>query len=159
MKPRFSINEQSSSITGFQNRDYMRGLPFYGAKGDFNFVTGRSQFTPGVSIKQLPLSDMSRKGDPGISGFDNSVNLIKYHYHPGDRVRGILVNSQTGTPGGRVVVGRLVEIKVDRRNHTIKVFIKDPKTLQRKEIYVDTMERMYESSGFMAKSFLQFLNS
>lgn len=159
MNSRFNINEQSSSITGFQSRDYMRGLPFYGQKGDFNFVTGRSQFTPGVSIKQVPLSDMSRNGDPGISEFDRNVNLIKYHYKLGDRVRGILVNSQTGTPGGRIVVGRLVEVKVDRRNHTIKVYIKDPKTLERREIYVDTMERLYESNGFMAKNFLQFINS
>jgi hypothetical protein len=153
------LNEQSSTLTGFQSRDYMRGMPFYGQKGDFNFVTGRSQFTPGVSIKQVALSDMSRSGDPGISEFDRNINIIKYHYKPGDKVRGILVNSQLETKGGRVVVGRLVEVKVDRRNHTIKAYIKDPRSLKKREIYIDTMERLYESNSFKAMSFSQFINS
>ena len=153
------LNEQSSTITGFQSRDYMRGMPFYGQKGDFNFVTGRSQFTPGISIKQLPLSDMSRSGDPGVSEFDRNVNIIRYNYKPGDRVRGILVNSQIKNKGGKMVVGRLLEVKVDRRNNTIKAFIKDPKTLQKKEIYIDTMERLYESNSFKAMTFSQFIGS
>jgi hypothetical protein len=137
----------------------MRGMTFYGQIGDFNFVTGRSQFTPGVSIKQVPLSDMSRKGDPGISEFDRNINIIKYHYKPGDRVRGILVNSQINNKGGKMVVGRLLEVKVDRRNNTIKAFIKDPKTLQKKEIYIDTMERLYEANSFKAMTFSQFIGS
>lgn len=153
------LNEHSSTITGFQSRDYMRGMPFYGQKGDFNFVTGRSQFTPGVSIKQVPLSDMSRNGDPGVSEFDRNVNIIRYNYKPGDRVRGILVNSQIKNKGGRMVVGRLLEVKVDRRNNTIKAFIKDPKTLQKREIYIDTMERLYESNSFKAMTFAQFIGS
>jgi len=152
------INEQSATITGFQNRDYMRGLPFYGQKGDFNFVTGRSQFTPGVSIKLLPLSDMSRKGDPGVTEFDRNVNIIKYHYKPGDRVRGILVNSQVDSRDGKIVIGKLSEVKVNHRDKTIKIYIKDPKTLEKKEIYVDTMERLYESR-YSALTFSEFINS
>lgn len=152
------INEQTATITGFQNRDYMRGLPFYGQKGDFNFVTGRSQFTPGVSIKLLPLSDMSRKGDTGVSEFDRNVNIIKYNYKPGDRVRGVLVNSQINNKNGKMVIGRLSEVKVNRRDNTIKIFIKDPSTLEKSEIYVDTMERLYESKNRIL-SFSQFINS
>ncbi len=136
----------------------MKGLPFYGQKGDFNFVTGRSQFTPGVSIKLLPLSDMSRKGDTGVSEFDRNVNIIKYHYKPGDRVRGVLVNSQINNKNGKTVVGRLSEVKVNRRDNTIKIFIKDPSTLEKSEIYIDTMERLYESKNRIL-SFSQFINS
>jgi hypothetical protein len=135
----------------------MRGLPFYGEKGDFNFVVGRSQFTPGVSIKNVPLSDMSRKSDPGVSQFDLNINMLKYHFKPGDRIRGIVVNSMIGTENGRTVVGKLDSIKVNRRDKTIKVFIRDPKTLEKKEIYVDTMERVFES--YRALSFSQFVNS
>jgi hypothetical protein len=152
-----NINE-NTAMGNFQHRDNMRGLPFYGQKGDFNFVTGRSQFTPGISIKLVPLSDMSRKGDPGIGEFDSNVNIIKQYYKPGDRVRGILVNSQLDSENGRVVIGKLESVKVDRRNHTIKVFIKDPETLEQKEIYVDTMERIYESK-YRALSFSEFINS
>lgn len=155
------INENMSAgaMTAFQNRDHMRGLPFYGEKGDFNFVTGKSQFTPGVSIKSLPLSDMSRKGDPGIGDFDRNVNLIKYYYQPGDRVRGILVNSQIDSKKGRTVVGKLNKVEVNYRDNTIKVYIKDPSTLEIMEIYVDSMERLYESSPWKAKSFSEFLGS
>lgn len=150
------LNE-NGAMTSFQHTDTMRGLPFYG-RGDFNFVTGRSQFTPGISIKLLPLSDMSRKSDPGISEFDSNVNIIRQYFKPGDRVRGILVNSQLNSENGRTVIGKLENVKVDRRNHTIKVFIRDPKTLEKREIYVDTMERIYESK-YCALSFSEFINS
>lgn len=151
------INE-SSALTNFQHRDNMRGLPFYGAKGDFNFVMGRSQFTPGISIKQVPLSDMSRNGDSGIDEFDMNVNIIKLYFKPGDRVRGIEVNSQLKSENGRTVVGKLKSVKINRRDHTIKVFIIDPKTMKETEIYVDTMERIYESK-YRAFSFSEFIAS
>ena len=154
------LNENMTpAITAFQNRDYMRGIPFYGEKGDFNFVVGRSQFTPGVSIKSLPLSDMSRKGDPGIGEFDRNVSLIKHFYKPGDRVRGILVNSHLKSDNGRMVVGKLHKVEINRRDNTIKVFIKNPESLEIQEIYVDTMERLYESRIGMALSFSEFINS
>jgi hypothetical protein len=138
----------------------MRGLPFYGQKGDFNFVMGRSQFTPGVSIKLLPLTDMSRKGgDPGKSEFESNINLIKHYYKPGDRVRGVLVNSKMGKDtDGRIVVGKLNKIDINRRDKTIKVYIIDPSTLESKEIYVDTMERIFESK-YRALSFSEFISS
>jgi hypothetical protein len=147
------INE-NIAMSAVQNRDMLRGLPFYGSKGDFNFVTGRSQFTPGVSIKQVPLSDMSRKTDPGISDFEGNVNLIRRYFKPGDRVRGMLVNSQIGKKKGRTVVGKLHSIKVNHRDHTIRVFIIDPSSLERSEIYVDTMERIFES--YLALTFSEY---
>ena len=152
------VNENSSALGHFQNRDHMRGLPFYGQKGDFNFTVGRSQFTPGVSIKQLPLSDMSRHGDPGIGEFDQNVNKIKFWYKPGDLIRGVLVNSQLKSENGKVIIGKLKNVKVDRRNHTIQVFVLEPKTRKVQEIYVDTMERIFESVN-RALTFSQFLRS
>lgn len=150
--------KESSTFTQFQTRNHMKGLPFYGQKGDFNFVSGRSQFTPGVSIKLLPLSDMSLKSDPGIGEFRSNVNMIKANYRPGDRVRGILVNSQIDNENGKVVVGKLSKIEVNEADHTVKVYIMDPTTLESKEIYVDTMERLYESNRNVL-TFSQFLAS
>jgi hypothetical protein len=150
------VNENSSALGQFQNRDSMRGLPFYGQKGDFNFVMGRSQFTPGISIKSLPLSDMSRNADVGMSEFDHNINLIRHYFKPGDRVRGVLVNSQIKSKNGKMVVGKLKRISVNRRDHTIKAYIKDPETLKEQEIYIDTMERLYESNN-NALSFEQFV--
>ncbi len=151
-----NLNE-NRTFTSFQRQDGMRGLPFYGESGDFNFVVGRSQFTPGVSIKTVPLSDLSRKSDPGVSQFDMNINLIKNYFKPGDRIRGIQVNSTLDTENGRVIVGKLDSIKVNRKERTIKVFVRDPKSLEKKEIYVDTMERIFESHKAM--SFFQFVNS
>ena len=152
------INE-NNGFTGFQQRDRMRGLPFTGQSGDFNFVMGRSQFTPGVSIKQLPLSDMSsKKGDIGISEFETNVNVINHFFSPGMRVRGMLVNSQLDSKNGRTVIGKLYKVEVNRRDHTIKIYITDPETLENQEIYVDSMERIYESSH-LALSFSEFLGS
>ena len=152
------INEGTGSVTAFQNRDNMKGLPFYGAKGDFNFTSGRSQFTPGISIKLLPLSDMSVHGDPGISEFDSQISIIKKFFKLGDRVRGKIVNSFIDNEEGRSTVGKLEKLKIDRRNHKITAFVQDPETLETTEIYVDTMERITEARN-MAMSFSQFINS
>lgn len=142
----------------FQSRDATNGMPFYGQKGDFNFTVGRSKFTPGVSIKQLPLSDMSRHGDPGIGDFDQNVNKIRHWYQPGDLIRGALVNSQLKSENGKFIVGRLKNIKVSRRNNTIQIFVIDRQTRQVQEIYVDTMVRIFEYNN-RALSFSDFLNS
>lgn len=149
------VNE--SFLTHVQQRDFMRGLPFYGEKGDFNFVLGRSQFTPGVSIRTVPLTDMSIKADPGLTPFDSNVNIIRNYFKPGDRIRGIAVNSQLENEDGRIIVGKLHKVKVNYLDKTIRVFIKDPKTLEVQEIYPDTMERIFESS--MLLSFSEYIKS
>jgi hypothetical protein len=152
------VNE-NNGFTGFQQGDNMRGLPFTGQKGDFNFVMGRSQFTPGISIKQLPLSDMSSKtGDVGMTEFESNVNIINQFFRPGMRVRGLLVNSQLDSENGRTVIGKLDKVDINRRDHTIKIYIKDPETLETQEIYVDSMERIYESKH-RAFSFSEFIGS
>ena len=53
----------------------MRGLPFYG-KGDFNFVASRSNFSNGISISVLPLSDLSRPQDVAVDEFDQELKAL-----------------------------------------------------------------------------------
>jgi len=145
-------------ISPLVNRgDFTRGIPFYGTKGDFNFTMGRSQFTPGISIKQVPLQDLSVRGDSGFTELDMSINKLKKYFKPGDRVRGILINSQLGEDAGTMVVGKLLKIQPDYANQAIRAWIKNPKTLKSQEIYIETIEKVYE--GFRALSFTQFVNS
>lgn len=149
------LNENRGMPGALGQRDFARGLPFYGTKGDFNFTTGRSQFTPGVSVKQTPLTDMSIKGDPGFSQFDIKLSTLRTFFKPGDRIRGVIVNSQTkGEP--RVLTGKLHRLTPNYKNGTVRVWIRDPKTLKITEVYVDTIERIYENR---ALSFKQFINS
>jgi hypothetical protein len=139
--------------------DFTRGIPFYGTQGDFNFTMGRSQFTPGVSIKQTPLTDMSVKGDTGFTEFDLSVGKLRHFFKPGDRIRGIIVNSHLDSENGRMAVGKVHKITPDYSNNTIRVWIKNPKTLELQEVYVESIEKIYESSNHRALSFSQFINS
>ena len=151
--------DEFMSGNGMPSKDFGRGLPFYGTKGDFNFTTGRSQFTPGISIKQAPLTDMSIKGDPGLSPFDLAISKLRFYFKPGDRVRGTIVNSQLNSENGKVMVGKLEKIQPNYSNNTIRAWIKNPTTLESIEIYVDTIERIYESTMNKALSFSQFINS
>ena len=152
------LNE--NRISPLVNRgDFTRGLPFYGPQGDFNFTMGRSQFTPGVSIKQTPLTDLSIKGDPGFSEFDLGISNLKRYFKPGDRIRGIIVNSQLDSEKGRVAVGKLHKITSDYSTNSIQIWIKNPKTLELQEVYPESIERIYESSTHRALSFAQFINS
>jgi hypothetical protein len=151
--------ERIDEFNASSNGHLMQGLPFYGTKGDFNFTTGRSQFTPGVSVSQRPLADMSVKGDPGLSPFDLQISKLRFYFKPGDRVRGTIVNSQIDSENGKVMVGKLYKIVPDYANNTIRAWIKNPSTLESTEIYIDTIERIYESSTRRALSFSQFINS
>jgi hypothetical protein len=98
---------------------FARNIPFYGAQGDFNFTVSRSQFTPGVSVSQVPLTDMSIKGDPGFTPFDLAISKLKFYFKPGDRVRGTIVNSAIDSENGRVVVGKLDKIVPDYSTNSI----------------------------------------
>ena len=144
------IYENNIVMTYAQHKDFTRGLPFYGEKGDFNFVMGRSQFTPGVSIKILPLSDLSRNADVGISEFRQYVNTINNMFKPGDRIRGIEMNSmlKEDDEEGTQVVGRFDKIKVDYENKQVRAFVRDPETMKTTEVYANTMERLMESKSY-----------
>lgn len=152
------LNEWSS-MNAMTSGNFAKGLPFYGTKGDFNFTAGKSQFTPGVSVKQVPLTDMSVKGDPGYSQFDLAINKLKFYFKPGDRVRGIIVNSQIDSENGKVIVGKLHKIVPDYSNSSIRAWVKNPSTLESIEIYVDTIERIYETISMRALRFSQFIDS
>lgn len=140
-------------------RDFANGLPFYGTKGDFNFTVGKSQFTPGISVKQVPLTDMSVKGDPGNSPLDDEMSKLRMFFRPGDRVRGVIVNSQIGSEKGRVMIGKIVKILPNYSNGTIRCWVRNPKNFELVEVYVDTIERIYERSSHRASSFSRFINS
>jgi hypothetical protein len=151
------INE--TNFSAMSHGDFSRGLPFYGTKGDFNFTVGKSQFTPGVSVKQVPLTDMSMSGDPGTSPLDNEISKLRIFFKPGDRVRGVIVNSQIGSDKGRVTIGKIAKILPNYSNGTIRCWVRNPKNFELVEVYVDTIERIYERAGYRASSFTNFINS
>ena len=76
------------------------------------------------------------------------VNTINNMFKPGDRIRGIEMNSmlKEEDEDGTQVVGRFDKIKVDYDNQQIRAFIKDPSTMKTTEVYPGTMERIMESS-------------
>ena len=148
---------EENSISPLMSRgDFTRGIPFYGTKGDFNFTAGRSQFTPGISIKQVPFVDLSVRGDAGFSDLDLMMSRLRNFFKAGDRIRGIELNSHLGKDSHRYVVGKLHKIKPDYSNDTIRVWVRDPKTLKVTEVYVESIERLYETR---ALTFDQFINS
>ena len=139
--------------------DFTRGIPFYGTNGDFNFTVSRSKFTPGISISQKAFVDLSIKGDKGYTDFDIAVSKLKLFYKPGDRIRGVVVNSMLDHETGVLVVGKLHKIVPDYTNNSIQVYIKNTKTLEIQEVYPETIERVYESTSAHVMSFSQFINS
>jgi hypothetical protein len=135
-----------------------KGLPFYGASDNFNFTTGRSSFTPGISIKTVPLQDMSVKGDTGYSKLDIEVGNLRQHFKPGDRIRGIVVNSHLTKDTGKKIVGTLHKILPNYLTGEIRVWVRDTKTLKLTEVYMDTIERVYENAVLTYSQFIS-LNS
>ena len=154
------IYENNAVMTYSQHKSFQKGLPFYGKSGDDSFTVGKSQFTPGISIKMLPLKDLSYNGEVGFSEFDHYINTLKRMFKPGDRVRGVKMNSMVKEDeDGTQVVGKFQDIKIDYSNKQIRAFLRNPKTLEQTEVYPDTMERLFESKSFnktIAKEVLDF---
>lgn len=148
MQEQYLINEISQ-------HSQHRGMPFYGASDNFNFTTGRSSFTPGISIKSVPLTDMSVKGDTGYSKLDIEVGNLRQNFKPGDRIRGIVVNSQLAKEEGKKIVGILHKILPNYLTGEIRVWVRNQKTLALTEVYMDSIERVYENAVL---SFSQFIS-
>lgn len=154
------MEKANESFGGFSPRgNFTDGIPFYGDRGNFNFTMGRSRYTPGIAIKQLPLTSMARETGHAPSEFDAKLDIFRHFFKPGDRIRGVLVNSTMQDKDGKEVVGKIQNIKPDRSSGRIRVWIKDPKTLKVKEVYADTIERIYEAMSSSIMSFSEFIRS
>lgn len=141
-----------------QRQQAMIGLPFYG-KADFNFVASRSPFSNGISIKLLPLADLSRPSPIEIDEFRNEVDEMNRLFKKGSRISGIKVNSQfVGEKEPEMIIGKFESLKIDKENRVIRAFIRDPKSLKLIEVYPQSLNRLTESkSNLYAKTFLEFL--
>ena len=145
-------------LTFGQRQQALKGLPFYG-KSDFNFVASRSNFSGGIAIKVLPLSDLSRAQTVNIDDFDREIKHLNQAFKSGSRISGIKVNSPfKGKKGdGESVIGKFESFKIDKPNQTIRAFIRDPKSMKLVEVYPETLTRLTESTSHVAKTFLDFV--
>lgn len=142
-----------------QRQQAMQGLPFFG-RSDFNFAAAKSPYSPGITIKILPLSDLSRVAPVNIDSFENGINQLNQRFKKGSRISGIQVNSHVidKKKNPNVVIGKFETLKVDRQTKTIRAFIRDPKSLKLVEVYPETLTRLTESkSEGRAKTFLEYL--
>lgn len=147
-------------LTYSQRQNAMGGLPFYG-KGDFNFVASRSNFTPGIAIKILPLADLSNpRADVQPDEFQQEVKQLNDTFKSGSRMKGIAVNTNHTEKKPTLVVGKFDSFKVDKKTQTIRAFIVDPNSLEKHEVYPESLQKLNESANFdsgRAKTFLDFL--
>lgn len=145
-------------LTFGQRQQAMKGLPFYG-KGDFNFIASRSNFSTGISIKLLPLSDLSRVQPVQTDEFDQEIKELNQLFKKGSRISGVKINSTFKNKGGspEYVIGKFEGLKIDRKQRAIRAFIRDPKTMKVVEVYPETLSRLNESKDHLAKTFLDFV--
>lgn len=142
-----------------QRQQAMQGLPFFG-RSDFNFAAAKSPYSPGITIKILPLSDLSRVAAVDVDSFAAGINQLNQKFKRGSRISGIQVNSQIADKkrNPKVVIGKFEALKIDRETKSIRAFIRDPKSLKLVEVYPETLTRLTESkSEGRAKTFLEYL--
>jgi len=140
----------------------MKGIPFYG-KGDFNWVATQSEFSNGIAIKMLPLSDLSRPQVVNIDQFDAELKELTTTFKKGVRIGGIKINSTFKDKDGNpeTIIGKFDSFKIDRKNKNIRAYILDELTNKLVEVYPQTLSRLNESlsrtSSNRAKTFLEFV--
>lgn len=140
-------------VQSFVDRQYfLNSIPFYG-KGS-NYVTNQSGFNGGISIKFAALKDMSFPEIHNETDFDR---LIQYFqgFRLGSRVQGVKINTGYNAKNkAEKIIGKLRNIKINRKEKTVQVFITDPKTGQISEIYSNSLSPLTESH---VKTFDQFI--
>jgi hypothetical protein len=133
----------------------MSSIPFQG-RGDFGFVASQSTFTPGITIKLLPLADLSRPQEIETSEFDQLVADLNDQFRPGKRLSGVEVNTQHQKGGSNKVFGRFLGFELDRKHQVIRAFIRDSELNKKVEVYPASLMNVNESTGH-TKTFMQFL--
>jgi len=139
-----------------QKNSFVSQIPFYG-RGDFGFVASQSNFTPGITIKMLPLADLSIPQEVETSEFDQLVNDLNDQFRPGKRLSGVEVNTQHQKGGSNKVFGRFIGFELDRKHKVIRAFIRDSVSNKKVEVYPSSLMSVNESSTNHAKTFMQFL--
>jgi hypothetical protein len=138
-----------------QKNSFVSSIPFQG-RGDFGFVASQSTFTPGITIKLLPLADLSRPQEVETSEFDQLVADLNDQFRPGKRLSGVEVNTQHQKGGSNKVFGRFIGFELDRKHQVIRAFIRDSELNKKVEVYPASLMSVNESNGH-AKTFMQFL--
>jgi hypothetical protein len=139
-----------------QKNNFISSIPFQG-RGDFGFVASQSNFTPGITIKLLPLADLSLPQEVEISEFDQLVNDLNDQFRPGKRLSGIEVNTQHQKGGSNKIFGRFMGFELDRKHQVIRAFIRDSISNKRVEVYPASLMTVNESTPHHTKTFMQFL--
>lgn len=139
-----------------QKNSFISQIPFQG-RGEMGFVASQSNFTPGITIKILPLSDLSLPQQVEVSEFDQLINDLNNQFRPGRRLSGVEVNSQHQKGGSHKIFGRFVGFELDRKHQVIRAFIRDSVSNQKVEVYPASLMTVNESSSHHTKTFMQFL--
>ena len=139
-----------------QKNNFISSIPFQG-RGDFGFVASQSNFTPGITIKLLPLADLSLPQEVETSEFDQLINDLNDQFRPGKRLSGVEVNTQHQKGGSHKVFGRFIGFQLDRKNQVIRAFIRDSASNKKVEVYPASLMTVNESSSHHTKTFMQFL--
>lgn len=139
-----------------QKNNFISKIPFQG-RGDYGFVASQSNFTPGITIKILPLADLSLPQEVEISEFDQLINDLNDQFRPGKRLSGVEVNTQHQKGGSNKVFGRFMGFELDRKHQVIRAFIRDSVSNKKVEVYPASLMTVNESGSNHAKTFMQFL--
>lgn len=139
-----------------QKNSFTSSIPFQG-RGDFGFVASQSNFTPGITIKLLPLSDLSLPQEVETSEFDQLINDLNDQFRPGKRLSGVEVNTQHQKGGSNKVFGRFIGFQLDRKHQVIRAFIRDSQSNKKVEVYPSSLMSVNEATDHHTKTFMQFL--
>ena len=125
-------------ITTFRN--FHHKLPWIGRAGGFEFATQKGPFNPAMTIKLLPMNDLSRAPNMTYSEFDAFVDNVRQNVKPGDVVKAVKVNGQFNESDS-AVLGKISKLNVDYKHKRIRIYVRDLETNEQFEVYPETIFR------------------
>lgn len=119
-------------------RTYNRKMPWTNYSNAMDYTSSSGEYNPAFSLKMLPLKDMAPPVQHKYSDFDRFVDNIKSYLKVGDKVKAAPMNSDLKK---EFVTGPIVSIKIDYKNKTVRMHVRDLQSNQIVEIYPNTVYR------------------
>ena len=121
-------------------RTYNRKMPWSNYSNAMDYSTTNGEYNPAFSLKMLPLKDMAPPAQHKYTEFDRFADNIKAYLKVGDKVKA----TPMGDTDKEFVTGMLVGIKLDYKNKTVRMHVRDLQNNQVVEVYPNTV---YKEAG------------
>jgi len=124
--------------------NFYNDLPYTGRSDYFGSISYSKGFGPALTIRMVPIRDMSIDYADKTTNYDKLVSNVTNYLPKGTSVTAIIKDSKTNKSNGKLIDGQVDTIDFDFENQLLHIYVIDPSSGERKEVYPESIFRKTE---------------